>query len=131
MTKFTLTALTFLATMAMSTAAYANDWQCTASNSSSSAALCYVSYVRYFPGNTAYVKAKLHDPDNKTGCDYVRVEIGTGSAGAQTREDVRSAEAVLLTALTTGMPIKFWRLTAHGTSRDCVAGTVIIAKPGH
>jgi hypothetical protein len=123
----------FLSTLAVSDAARADHWECVASGSSSSspAASCYVSYVRFYPGSTPYVKVKLHDPRNRTSCNYMRVKVNTGGSGPASIEEVRGSLAVLLTAMTTGLPIKFWRLTAHGSSSDCVAGTVIIAKPGH
>ena len=131
--KATITSLLFALITLTTGLAGADEWECTAggSNSSGAEAVCYVSYVRFYPGKSTYVKAKLHDPDNVTSCNYVRVQIDTGNSGAQGIDEVRGAEAVLLTALTTGMPVKFWRLTSHGTSSDCTAGTVIISKPGN
>jgi hypothetical protein len=117
--------------MLIATTALADNWECTSNGSSSGESLCYVSYVRFYPGNGTYVKAKLHDPSGDTTCNYVRIKVGTGGSGPGSVDEVRAAQAMLLTALTTGLPIKFWRLTSYGNSSECYAGTVIVSKPGH
>jgi hypothetical protein len=133
MKKLILSISLVACTLTFASVARANHWECVASGSGSSspAASCFISYVRFYPGAQPYVKAKLHDPDNRTNCNFVRVGINTGGSGPSSIEEVRGSLAVLLTALTTGLPVKFWRLTAHGSNSDCVAGTVIISKPGH
>ena len=109
--------------------ARADGWRCSKYNTSGSKAVCYISNVRFFPGENSYVKAKLHDPEEKTGCSTVTVKL---NHGAGSTAGVRGAEAVLITALTTGLPIKFFKLEAESPSAtDCYATSIIIAKPGH
>jgi hypothetical protein len=133
MKRSALFVLAFVSVMLAAGAASANRWECVNSGSTSSSpkAVCYVSYVRYYPGAKTYVKAKLHDPLGRTGCSYVRVSLGSGSSGPGSVEEVRGSLSMLLTALTTGLPIKFYRLTSYGSSSDCYAGAVILSKPGH
>lgn len=118
-----------LATMAalllIGTNALADQWEC--SNASGDSG-CYVTYVRFFPGATTYVRAELHDPDGLTTCTHVRFQVDSGVTSV---EALRGVEAALLTALTTGLPIRVWRLTAYGSDTDCYASTIIVSKPGH
>ena len=110
--------------LAMTAPAFADEWECSASSQSK----CYVTHVRYFPDASPYAQAKLHDPDSATTCTHVRFAV---ASGVDSVEALRGVEAVLLTALTTGLPIRFWRLTAHGSATDCYAATVIVSKQGH
>lgn len=103
--------------------ALADQWECSDGDSK-----CYVTYVRFFPGATTYVRAELHDPDGLTTCTHVRFQLGSGVTSV---EALRGVEAALLTALTTGLPIRFWRLTAYGDDTDCYASTIIVSKQGH
>ncbi len=112
------------ALLAASSTALADDWECRQDSQSK----CYVTHVRYFPGATSYVRAKLHDPAGATTCTHVRFQL---DSGVTSEDALRGVEAVLLTALTTGLPIQFWRLTDHGDDADCYAATVIISKQGH
>lgn len=104
--------------------ALADDWECSSGGDSA----CYVTHVRFFPNGTNYVRAELHDPDDTTTCTHVRFQM---DSGVTSLEALRGVEAALLTALTTGLPIRFWRLTAYGDDQDCYASTIIVSKPGH
>ncbi len=119
-----LALLTLVAVVAPGAVASADGWECVAGSKSK----CYVSYVRFFPRGTVYVKAKLHDPDDTTTCSYVSVRLERGTDNLDT---VRAVEALLLTALTTGMPIRFYRLEQFGDDSDCFASGVSLSSPGH
>lgn len=119
-----LALLALVAVVAPGSVALADDWQCVAGSKSK----CYVSYVRFYPRGNVYVKAKLHDPDDTTTCDYVSVRLDRGTDNLDT---VRAVEALLLTALTTGMPIRFYRLEQFGDDSDCYASGVSLSSPGH
>ena len=110
--------------LAASPAARADEWECGEDGESR----CFVTHVRYVPDATPYVRAKLHHPGSRTACTHVRFVL---DSGVTSEEALRGVEAVLLTALTTGLPIRFWRLEAHGDDQDCWASTVIISKHGH
>ncbi len=105
--------------------ALADNWEC---DNASGDSACYVTYVRFFPNGTNYVRAELHDPDNTTTCTHVRFQM---DSGVTSLEALRGVEAALLTALTTGLPIRVWRLTSYGSDTDCYASTIIVSKPGH
>lgn len=104
--------------------ALADNWECDDSNDSA----CFVTYVEFHPNGTNYVLAELHDPDGVTTCTHVQFEM---DSGVTSLEALRGVEAALLTALTTGLPVRFWRLTAHGTDTLCYASTIIVSKVGH
>ena len=104
--------------------ALADEWACGEDGQSR----CYVTHVRYVAEATPYVEAKLHHPESRTTCTHVRFVL---DSGVTSEEALRGVEAVLLTALTTGLPIRFWRLTARGSDQECWASTVIISKHGH
>lgn len=126
MIKFTVKILySFFVILAANTAT-AGNWLCSDGSGPDGEALCYVSNVRFFPGSPPYVRAKLHDPKRDTRCEHIRIEVGRG---ASSLEAVRGTEALLLVALTTGLPIKFWRV--EKTDSECYVSTVIIAKPGN
>jgi len=103
--------------------ASARTWECVEDARSK----CYVSYVRFFPNGRPYVKAKLHDPEDTTTCEYVRVRVGEGTDDLDT---VRAINALLVTALTSGMPIRFLCIEEHGDERDCYAAGVVLSLPG-
>ena len=104
--------------------ALADNWECSDGTSK-----CYVTNVSFVPnGDNPYVKAKLHDPSAVTTCDFVRFQL---NEGVTSLESLRGVEAVLLTALTTGLPIRFWRLTSFGDGEECSAATIIVSKQGH
>jgi len=113
-----------LTLLTLSPAAFADDWEC----GEDSQSRCYVTQVRYVPDAAPLVRAELHHPTSRTTCTSVSFVLGSG---VTSEEALRGVEAVLLTALTTGLPIRFWRLTDHGDAQDCVASTVIISKQGH
>ena len=115
--------LTALAALAAASPARADSWECADGSTSA----CYVSYVRFYPRGNPYVRAKLHDPRETTGCDYVRVRVAEGTDDPDT---VRAVEALLLTALTTGMAVRFFRLDRYGSETDCYASSVILSRPG-
>jgi hypothetical protein len=97
--------------------------------STDSKSTCYVSYVRYFPnGSDPYVRAKIHDPNNDTTCSYVTVRLNQGTSNLLV---VRAIEALLITALTTGMPIQFVRLDAYGDTSDCFSNSLTLSSPGN
>lgn len=117
--------LIILAICLGSQAGWADSLEC----SSNSKSACYVSYVRFFPnGSDPYVSAKLHDPKGTTSCDYVTVRLNQGTSNMLV---VRAIEALLITALTTGMPIQFVRLDAYGDASDCFTNTVTLSSPGN
>ena len=117
--------LVFLSICLASQAVWADSLEC----SSNSKSACYVSYVRFFPnGAEPYVRAKLHDPKGTTSCTYVTVQLNQGTNNILV---VRAIEALLITALTTGMPVQFVRLDAYGDSSDCFANTVTLSSPGN
>ena len=105
-------------------AAQADSWECVSGDKSA----CYVSYVRFFPNTSNYVRAELHDPDDVTGCNYVTVRVGEGTSNLLV---VRAIQALLTTALTSGMPIRFYRLDAFGDASNCSTNTVQLSLPGH
>jgi len=105
--------------------ALADNWEC----SSDSASRCYVTNVTFVPnGDNPYVKAKLHDPYSVTSCSFVRFQL---NEGVTSLESLRGVQAVLLTALTSGLPVRFWRLTSFGDDDECSAATIIVSKQGH
>jgi hypothetical protein len=105
--------------------ALADEWECSIDGDSK----CYVTHVRFVPnGANPFVEAKLHDPSFATSCDLVRFQM---NEGVTSLESLRGVEAVLLTALTTGLPIRFYRLTDFGSNEECSASTIIISKKGH
>lgn len=116
---------TIAALLLVSGKVLADDWEC---DNASGDSACYVTYVSFVPNGTNYVLADLHDPDNTTTCTRVRFQI---DSGVTSLEALRGVEAALLTALTTGLPIRFWRLTSYGSDTDCYASTIIVSKPGH
>lgn len=108
-----------------SSVAMADDWECSSSGTSK----CYVTNVRFDPnGDNPYVEAKLHDPSSVTTCNSVRFQL---NEGVTSLESLRGVEAVLLTALTTGLPVRFYRLTSFGSDQECSASTIIVSKQGH
>lgn len=108
--------------------AFADSWQCADGAGSADAAACFVTNVRFNPDTSPYVRAKIHDPDGVTACTYVTIQLNTGGV---TTEGVRGVESLLITALTTGLPIKFWKIDSAGSSTDCYATSVFLAKPGN
>ena len=117
--------LIFLSICLVSPAVWADSLECSRNSKST----CYVSYVRYFPNGTdPYVRAKLHDPKGATSCDYVTARLNQGTSNLLV---VRAIEALLITALTSGMPIQFVRLDAHGDSSDCFTNTLTLSSPGN
>ena len=112
----------------LSITAHADAWECSAGSGSTSDAVCYVQNVRFYAGANPYVRAKIYDPENDTACEYIRFRL---NSGADSMEAVRGAESMLLTALTTGLPIKFYTRTAYGNSADCYGATLFVSKPGH
>jgi len=123
MTRAPALAILALALVSTPGAASADGWECVSDGRSA----CTVSYVRFFPNGRPYVKAKLHDPGRTTSCTHVRVRIGEGTDDLDT---VRAAEALLRTALTTGMHVRFYRLEAFGDDEDCFASGVVLSAPG-
>lgn len=115
---------TIAALLLVSGQALADNWECRDDGDSA----CYVTYVRFFPNGTNYVQAEIHDPDDTTTCTTIRWEMGSGVTSL---EALRGVEAALLTALTTGLPIRVYRLTDHGSDTNCYASTIIVSKPGH
>ena len=125
--KYILMTLTSVTSIAgMSVDAQASEWLCSEGTGPVTKAICYVSSVRFQPGLKPYVRAKLHDPEGDADCEYIQIRYGDG---ASTVEALRGSEAVLLVALTTGLPIKFYSLEQQG--EDCYASSIIVAKPGH
>ena len=112
------------AMLAASAPAAADGWECVSDGKS----VCYVSYVRFFPNGTNYVRAQIHDPDEVTTCNYVTVRIGEGTDNLLV---LRAVQALLTTALTTGMPIRFYRIDAFGDASDCAADAVQLSAPSH
>ncbi len=127
MKKSIITIVAF-AIMTLSGAAYADTWECTAGSSNSGDSACYVENVRYYTGSNPYVRAKIYDPNEETTCTYIRYQL---NSGADSLDAIRGIESMLLTALTTGMPIKFYRRTAYGSDTDCYGATLFVSKPGH
>ena len=83
-------------------------------------AVGFVEQVSYSP-NLVTVTAVLQ-PSSDCACASIRVEGTAASEGV-----IRGVQALLLTALTTGLPIKF---DYDGTApNDCVATKIVIAKP--
>lgn len=113
-----------VAILATSVPAAADGWECVSDGKS----VCYVSYVRFFPGTNPYVRAEIHDPDGVTACNYVTVRLGEGTANLLV---VRAVQALLTTALTSGMPIRFYRLDAFGSASNCAANAVQLSAPSH
>ena len=124
MSRAILSLLLFVAILATSAPAFADGWECVSDGKS----VCYVSYVRFFPNGTNYVRAELHDPDEVTDCDYVTIRLGEGTANILV---LRAVQALLITALTTGMPIRFYRLDAFGDTSNCAANAVQLSAPSH
>ena len=110
--------------LGISPIAAADQWECGEDGQSR----CYVTDVRFVPEAVPYVRAGVSHPDSQSQCEHVRFVL---DSGVTSEEALRGVEAVLLTALTTGLPIRFWRLTAHGNDRDCWASTNIVSKQGH
>lgn len=111
-----------LTTVMISTVAHAGSWECETGNDG---AECFVTNVRYYTGAGTYVRAELSDPNNNTSCQYVRVKMDNG---AVSDEAVSAARNILLTALASGLPVKFYRMSDYGDSSDCYADYVMIVR---
>ncbi len=73
--------------------------------------------------NDNYVHAKLADPDAVTGCSVIRVSESYHNGSQMT---ISMAESILMTALTTGMPIMF---KTEQSSGYCYAEKLIVTRP--
>jgi hypothetical protein len=124
MSKAILPLFLFAAILMAGAPAAADGWECVSDGKS----VCYVSYVRFFPNANPYVRAEIHDPDGVTGCNYVTVRLGEGTSNLLV---VRAVQALLTTALTTGMPIRFYRVDGFGTDSNCAANAVQLSAPSH
>ncbi|MCP3952080.1 MAG: hypothetical protein GY697_07670 [Desulfobacterales bacterium] len=105
----------------------AGIWNC----SDGGKAKCYVSNVRFKPGQDPYVRAKLHNPggDSYTTCKHIWVRL---NQTAKSVEEVRGIEALLLVGLTTGLPISFFVTGRDANDNsECHVSSVVIAKPGN
>ena len=124
MSRTILTIFLFVSILATSAPVLADGWECVSDGKS----VCYVSYVRFFPNTNPYVRAEIYDPDEVTNCNYVTVRLGEGTANLLV---VRAVQALLTTALTTGMPIRFYQLDAFGDASNCAADAVQLSAPSH
>ena len=122
MRRFQHSILMTLAALTFGIAAHADSWECETGNDG---AECYVTNVRYYTGAGTYARAELSDPNNNTSCQYVRVKLDNGAVGD---EAVSAARSVLLTALASGLPVKFYRMSEYGSSSDCYAAHVMIVR---
>ena len=131
MSRTVRTSLGIAIALLVITGAVHADWQCT-TDVNNSAAACYVSNVRYYPGTPSYVQAKLHDPEAKSDCVHIRVKVNDS---AESIGNVRGSKTVLLTALVTGLPIKFYVVLEDefgvGSNGTCDVTSIIIAKHGN
>ena len=110
-----------------STSAGAGKWLCSAGSGPTTEAICYVTSVRFNPGSRPYVQAEIHDPEEDTVCKYIMVRVGEHDT--EDVETVRGSESLLLVALTTGLPVKFY--VHNEESGNCYASSIIVAKPGN
>ena len=112
-----------LSAFIMFVSANASAWEC---NKSDGSAGCYVQYVELrvndASANDAYVLAKLYDPHNLTPCTAIRIAKGQYQA---TIDTIRAGESILLTAMTTGLPIMF---TGDRINGICNVNVVVIDK---
>jgi hypothetical protein len=102
----------------------ASAWEC---NANDGTADCYVQYVEIrvndeATNNDTYVLAGLYDPHNLTPCTAIRVVKGVYQA---TTDTIRGTESILLTAMTTGLPIMFTGTVQNGI---CNVDVVVIDK---
>jgi hypothetical protein len=124
--------MAFVAVFVVRTTAKAHSgdvWYC----SSNSNAVCYVKYVEFHASdsssNDTYVHAQF--TTQVGNCAAVRVTKGGGAGfyGA-TAETVKAAQASLLTALTTGLPIKFAAASGQNPAdKICQADVIVVSKP--
>jgi hypothetical protein len=93
---------------------------------SSNQVKCYVKRVSFSSGNGGvYVVGQLSTTGATNPCNFVRVKVG--DTGADINE-VKAAESVLLTALTTGLPIMFWGPDGEG-SGTCDSTELFVGRP--
>ncbi len=99
-------------------------WVC----SSGGDAVCYIENVELYVADSStgdtYVMAKVFSTDGNLPCPYLRVKKGSQNATVDT---IRAAEAAMLTAFTTGLPVK--AKVQEETNGFCTVDKLIIAKP--
>jgi hypothetical protein len=101
---------------------FTDKWVC-----SNTGKQCHIEYVRYFPTGTQYLMVKLDDTvDN---CRYIKFikPNGACTGNAYTEGALRNLESIMLTAMTTGLPVRFYITERDGDI--CIAKTAIIFRP--
>ena len=107
--------------------ATADTWECRGSSAGGYRGKCFVTHVKIKnDDDSGYVIATLDTSGSSTTCTAVRVQMGISGEDIGL-DNVRAAEALLMTALTTGLPIKFW--TANAVSGICDGRYISITKP--
>jgi len=115
-----IAALTAIPTISLADA----HWECR----SGSNGKCLVTSVEVHTSdsgssNDNYVQANLADPNNVTGCKYLRIAEGHSNASQMT---ISMAESILMTALTTGLPFMF---KTNESSNYCYVDKLVITRP--
>ena len=88
---------------------------------------CHIEYVRYYPADPQYLRVKLDDTVDD--CRYImfRKPNHACTGGAYTEGALKNLESIMLTSMTTGLPVKFWVTERDGNL--CIAKTAIIFRP--
>ncbi len=106
-------------TLSLSAAAQADSWECDGPTG------CFVTNVRFFTGTPHYVRAEISDPDNNTTCEFVKFAV---DSNVEDVDSLLSTESIFLTAFSSGLPIRFYRRSAFGSTTDCYANYVDIMR---